>query len=212
MRDYYDGLIQEKTGKSGKPIYDIQRGKSRNPGMATISLIAEAFGRPTSFFLEPQGSAKRNNLEPDIPPSRNASNGDDVVEIIQLDLSVSMGPGTHIEDYVEEEPVKFDMGFIRAITRSPVLRLRLIRGVGDSMFPTLNGGDAIIVDTTERMLSRQDGIYWISIYGAMGIKRLRAVSKTRVMIVSDNPDIRDYEVDAEDLRIEGRAIWFARGL
>jgi phage repressor protein C with HTH and peptisase S24 domain len=32
------------------------------------------------------------------------------------------------------------------------------------------------------------------------------------MIASDNPHVPDFEVDAEDLRIEGRAIWFARDL
>jgi hypothetical protein len=31
-------------------------------------------------------------------------------------------------------------------------------------------------------------------------------------VKSDNPTVGDQEVDAKDLRIEGRAIWVARGL
>ena len=140
-----------------------------------------------------------------------ADNGD-VVPILKLDLSLSMGPGTVIDDYVEAEPVSFDLAFIRAITRSPSDRLRLVTGIGDSMYPTLNGGDAIMIDTTDRALARQDGIYWINLYGAAGIKRLRTVGHGRIMVKSDNPTVDDQEVDAGDLRIEGRAIWVARGL
>lgn len=147
-------------------------------------------------------------------PSQTPADGreNDTVTIQQLDLSISMGPGTLIEGFVESEPVVFDLAFIRAITRAPSERLRLVTGIGDSMFPTLNWGDAILIDTSDRHLARQDGIYWIDLFGAAGIKRLRTVGKGRIMVKSDNPTVDDQEVDAGDLRIEGRAIWVARGL
>lgn len=144
--------------------------------------------------------------------AKSAVANDDTVDIIQLDLSLSMGPGTLIDDYVEGEPVKFGLNFIRGITRTTSDRLRLVRGIGDSMYPTLNGGDAIMIDTTQRSLSRQDGVYWVSIFGAAGIKRLRSIGAKRILVVSDNPAVDNYEVDANDVRIEGRAIWFARDL
>ena len=149
--------------------------------------------------------------EPDLPPVHHVSEGE-TVEIIQLDLSLSMGPGTIIDDWVESTAVTFDLNFIRGITRSSPGRLRLVTGIGRSMEPTLQDGDVILVDTTERMLSRHDGIYWVSIYGSAGIKRLRAISPSRILIISDNKEIDPQEIEAEDLRIEGRAIWAARGL
>lgn len=136
----------------------------------------------------------------------------DLVQIQKLDLSLSMGPGTLIDHWVEEEPVTFDRAFIRRITRSPADRLKLVTGIGDSMYPTLNWGDAILVDTTDRQLARQDGVYWIDLHGAAGLKRLRTVAKGRVLVISDNPAVENQEVDAADLRIEGRAIWLARGI
>lgn len=136
----------------------------------------------------------------------------EIVPIQKLDLSLSMGPGTLIDGYVEAEPVSFDLAFIRAITRTPPDKLKLVTGIGDSMYPTLNWGDAIMVDTNDRQLARQDGIYWIDLYGAAGLKRLRTVGRGRVLVISDNRDVPDQEVDAKDLRIEGRAIWVARGL
>lgn len=148
---------------------------------------------------------------PDSPPVQSASSGE-TAPIIALDLSLSMGPGTPIEDFVEGEPVEFDIGLLRAITRSPFHRLRVVRGIGNSMEPKFYTGDRILVDTTERTLSRIDGYYWITLWGAHGLKRLRPVGPQRVLVISENPEHDPIEVDAGDLTIEGRAIWFARDL
>lgn len=145
-------------------------------------------------------------------PTSTATETTETVDIQRLDLSVSMGHGTLIEGYVENEPVTFDLAFIRAITRAATKNLRLITGIGDSMYPTLNDGDTILIDTSDRRLSKLDGIYWVNVYGAANLKRLRAIGKGRILIKSDNPAVDDQEVDAEDLLIEGRAIWVARGL
>ncbi len=186
-----------------------QNGFSRLAGK-----FAKKLGVSAEWLLEggplPEGPAP--NREPDVPPARQATEDDGTVELQRLDLSLSMGPGTLIDDYVEAEPVRFDPSFVRLITRAPYHRLKLVTGIGDSMYPTLNWGDTIMIDTTDRALAKQDAIYWISVYGASGLKRLRAIGKGRVLVVSDNPSVPDQEVDAEDLRIEGRAVWFARGL
>lgn len=136
----------------------------------------------------------------------------EVVQIQKLDLSLSMGPGTLVDGYVESELVSFDLNFVRLFTRAPSDRLRLVTGIGDSMEPTLRWGDLILIDANDRMLTKQDGIYWINLYGAAGIKRLRAIGPNKILVKSDNPIHDDQEVDAEDLRIEGRAIWATRGL
>lgn len=174
-------------------------------GRATLSALQAAYpdfpGWKTSAGAEHVGKAALSIID-----------STETVQIQKLDLSLSMGPGTLIDDWVEAEPVTFDLAFIRSITRSPSDRLKLVAGIGDSMYPTLNWGDAILVDTTDRHLSKQDGIYWINLYGAAGIKRLRNVGPGRVLVISDNRDVPPQEVDLKDLRIEGRAVWFARGL
>lgn len=216
-RDYYDKQLQAKFGTKGKPIYDIDRGKSKNPSLAQLNAISEVLGQPRELFERAIGG---EDVEPvpvghvgaAAPSSLPMIVADDVVQIQKLDLSLSMGPGTLIEDWVEAEPVTFDLAFIQAITRTPSNRLKLVTGIGDSMYPTLNWGDVILIDTTERQLARQDGVYWIDVYGAAGLKRLRNVAKNRVLVISDNPTVPDMEVDAADLRIQGRAIWLARGI
>ncbi|TZG24892.1 S24 family peptidase [Sphingomonas montanisoli] len=152
------------------------------------------------------------NRTPDLPAVKDASAGDDTVEVAQLDLSFSMGPGTTIDDYIEEVPYRFDIGWLRRLTRSEPRRLRLARGVGESMSPTLLTGDQVLIDTTQRQLNKQDGIYAISLFGAAAIKRLRAIGPQRVRVISDNPAVEDQDVDAEDISIAGRVIWFSREL
>lgn len=203
-RDHFDSLIRKKTGSSGKSLWDIHRGKSKRPQAGTLAAVSEVLGIPL-HLLAAAAAGQDVGLpsSPDEPVT---------VALQKLDLSLSMGPGTLIDDWVEAEPVAFDRGFLQSITRAPAHRLKLVTGIGDSMYPTLNWGDAIMIDTTDTHLARQDGIYWISLYGAAGIKRLRTVGAGRVMVKSDNPTVDDQEVDAADLRIEGRAIWVARGL
>lgn len=157
--------------------------------------------------LDDEGPNGKANRSPPAP-----ANDDDTAEIIALDLSLSMGPGTFIEDFVDGEPVRMSLGFIQAITRTPTDRLRLVKGIGDSMEPTLRTGDQVLVDINERHLSRMNGIYWIDYLGMHGIKRLRAAGQGKLNIGSDNPLVPDFEVDVADVRIEGRVIWFAREL
>lgn len=179
------------------------------PSAVPLARMAELAGCSIEQFMNMEWVPAR---EASALPTSPALDDGDTVEITQLDLSLSMGPGTLIEDFPEEEPVRMSLAFVRAITRTPSDRLRLVRGIGDSMEPTLRTGDRVMIDINERQLARSHGVYWVDHLGTHGIKRLRAVSRDRVLIMSDNPQVPDFEAAAEDMRILGRAIWFARDL
>jgi len=196
-----------RVGRSQKELADaigIDADKVSKTKSGQRQLKAPELIRANEWLARLEGAENQRSISP--------AATDDTVEIAQLDLSLSMGPGTLIEDFVEAEPVKFDLALIQSITRTPSDRLRLVRGIGDSMEPTLRTGDRVMVDINERALARINGIYWIDHLGTHGIKRLRAASRNKVMVISDNPHVPDFEADAEDLRIEGRVIWFAREL
>lgn len=227
-RDYYDRAYQQRTGKTGKPIYDIERGESRQPKIETLRIIADVMGLPEEYFV---AIAYPTRLASTIPsPSvkrRPSGHGDDVPEqprvhtvdagetvgIIRLDLSVAMGPGRSIETFVESDVVSFDLSMLNRITRTPSDRLRFITGVGTSHEPKFQSGDQFLIDLNERSLTRIDGYYWITFEGAYALKRLRPVSGGHVSIISENrAEYEPFEVNAEEITIEGRAIWFARSL
>lgn len=151
-------------------------------------------------------------VQPDQPLTRSVDGGE-IVEIPRLDLSLPMGPGATVDDYVEEEPVAFDVSYVRSFTKAPPHRLRLAAGAGDSMFPTLVPNDLVWIDTTQNQLLHTDRIYAASINGGAAIKRLRPTAGgKRILIISDNKAIEPYEVDAADVVIWGRVIRFARDL
>lgn len=183
------------------------------PDIRPLSAMATLAGCSVEEFMDRPWSPPSDAAQfPDVPPTRPASANDDTVEIIQLDLSLPMGPGATVDDYIEETPVRFDLDYIRGFTRTPPHRLRLARGVGDSMYPTLVSSDLVWIDSTQTMLNQQDRVWAVSINGAAAIKRLRALKAGRVLVISDNPAIDNYEVEADELLIGGRVIRFARDL
>lgn len=136
----------------------------------------------------------------------------EAVQITQLDLSLPMGQGATVDDYIEEEIRLFDLAYIRSFTRTPPERLRIARGVGDSMFPTLLSNDLVWIDSTQRQLNQADRVWAVSINGMAAIKRLRRLKEGKVLVVSDNKTVGDYEVDEEDILIGGRVIRFSRDI
>jgi transcriptional regulator with XRE-family HTH domain len=143
-------------------------------------------------------------------PRPSAANEAGPIPLRLLDLDLSMGDGSNLDDYVEEGTIDFDANLLRTITRTPPDRLYVARGSGDSMFPTLVNGDMVVIDPLQRMLNLQDRIWAISLFGAGAIKRLRAVAKDRVEVISDNAARENQLVSGEDLRILGRIIWVGR--
>jgi len=212
-REHFDTLYRTKMGKTGKPIYDIMRGVSKRPQPDTLRAIAQVMGMDSEKLVRIVYGQNFTlpSLEPD-QPIAHVADGGDTVEIIKLDLAFSMGPGANVDDYVEEERVSFDLGYVRSFTRTAPDQLRIAVGVGDSMHPTLNSADLVWIDTTQRTLNQADRIWAVSINGAAAIKRLRPVKEGRILVVSDNPSVDNYEVEPDELRIGGRVIRFARDL
>lgn len=223
-RDFYDRVLQKKLGTTGKPLYDIDRGKSKSPKPPVVEAIADLFHQPTSVLYSairgedvepvarPKPAPQPRPSHPEQPVRRDVAADDETIEIASLDLSYSMGPGTELESYIEEEPIRFDPVFIRRVTRAPMDRLKLARGVGDSMFPTLLSGDMVMIDTTQNCLSMSDRVYAVSLHGAAAIKRLRLEKDHKILVVSDNPHVDNYVIDADDVIVHGRVVWFGREL
>lgn len=90
--------------------------------------------------------------------------------------------------------------------------LRFIHGYGDSMAPTFNSGDVLLVDTDMREV-RIDGIYVLEAHGRLFIKRVRQRLDGRYEISSDNPTHKTVDTLNGDHQVEikGRVIWAWNG-
>lgn len=88
--------------------------------------------------------------------------------------------------------------------------MSLIRVSGDSMEPTLSTGDIVLIDHSRNFIN-DFGMYAISVDDSILIKRLQPFSG-KVQIISDNSKYPPIIVDAQDLIINGKALWYAHDL
>jgi phage repressor protein C with HTH and peptisase S24 domain len=132
----------------------------------------------------------------------------DLVAIAEIDLAYGMG-GTYTDLPVEVRALHFPRTWLESITRSPPSELILARGRGDSMQPTLQDGDMVIIDRSQRTVREQDAIWALTI-GEIGmIKRLR-VRGERVSILSDNQNVPVDEATADEVSLVGRVVYIGR--
>lgn len=202
----------ERLGVQQSYVSKWEAGKVEPSGDNIAAMASLASCSFDAFKTVPLPKGEIAEVRPDQPLTRSVDAGE-MVEIARLDLSLPMGPGATVDDYVEEEPVVFDASYVRSFTKAPPHRLRLAAGAGDSMFPTLVPNDLVWIDTSQNQLLHTDRIYAASINGGAAIKRLRPTAGgRRVLVISDNKTIEPYEVDAKDVVIWGRVIRFARDL
>jgi phage repressor protein C with HTH and peptisase S24 domain len=87
----------------------------------------------------------------------------------------------------------------------------MIRVEGDSMSPTLEDGDEILVDRDHRRVEARGGIFVLRLDGVLMVKRLRS-AVGGVEIVSDNPAYPPRVVPARAIDVVGRVAWLSRAI
>jgi len=130
-----------------------------------------------------------------------------------FDIRASAGAGSLMDD---GEPVTYQMfhaGELHRLTRAPLNRLSLIEVTGDSMEPTIYGGDRVLVDHSVRAVDH-GGFYVLKLDDANIVKRCDKDYATKaIQIISDNPRYPIQLVkSSERLQVIGRVIWIGRAL
>lgn len=135
-----------------------------------------------------------------------------LVAISRSPVRASAGPGAIRDDETTRPYMAVDPRWLKALTGAAAADLSIIRVEGDSMAPTLNDGDDILVDTSDREARLRDGIYVLRVEGSLLVKRL-AVHPfgKRVTVQSDNPAYPDWpDCGLNKIDCVGRVIWAGR--
>lgn len=141
--------------------------------------------------------------EPDFP-------SDEFVFIRQLKGKISAGNGMSPDNAIDMR-VAFRRDWINR--KGDPDNMSLIKISGDSMEPTFMSGDLVLVDHGKTSVAPNGGIYAISIEQEIMIKRIQPIiSEGRFRVISDNHRYEPIDIEAGDLRINGKVIWFARDL
>lgn len=127
-------------------------------------------------------------------------------------VQASAGPGAFASEERGRPYFAFDERWLKALTPSASSKLSIIRVEGDSMAPTLNAGDDILVDLGDCLQRIRDGIYVLRADDVLVVKRL-AIHPTgrRVTVQSDNPAYPDWpDCDLGSIQCIGRVVWAGR--
>jgi phage repressor protein C with HTH and peptisase S24 domain len=134
--------------------------------------------------------------------------------VLRSPVHASAGPGAVVSEEMGRPYFAFEPRWLKALTNSPPDRLSIIRVEGDSMSPTLNPGDDILVDLADCGDRIRDGIYVLRVDDALVVKRIALNPiRRRLTVQSDNaayPDWPDCELDS--INCVGRVIWAGRKL
>ena len=183
----------------------IRRGTPRKLDEDDRSTLARYFGVDESVLGGPKATIVAT---PSNPRSRTQA---DFIRIPRLAVGASAGPGALDPDERDVGGFVFDAAFLRNLGAEPA-GLSAIKVSGDSMAPTLDDGDDILVDRSDAADRLRDGIYVLRFDEAVNVKRL-AVSpqESRFDVLSDNPAYRPWP-DCDPARIEiiGRVVWVGR--
>lgn len=132
--------------------------------------------------------------------------------IPKLAIGASAGPGALNDVETLAGKIGFDEKWLRKQGLDPS-NLSLIRVDGESMAPTLNHGDDIMVDRSAPAAGFRDGIYVIRLDDVLMVKRLAKGPVGRLSVLSDNPAYPDWpDIDGATIAIVGRVVWTGRRL
>ncbi|MGH6659338.1 MAG: S24 family peptidase [Sphingomicrobium sp.] len=127
-------------------------------------------------------------------------------------VRVSAGPGAVVFEELGKPYFAFDERWLKALTATPPSKLSIVRVEGDSMAPTLNAGDDLLVDLGDCQERLRDGIYVLRIDDSVVVKRL-AINPMgqRMTVQSDNPAYSDWpDCGLDEIHCIGRVIWSGR--
>jgi SOS-response transcriptional repressor LexA len=145
-------------------------------------------------------------------PSERGESSRGLVSVKRHPVMVSAGPGAFVAGELGKAYFAFDERWLKALTASSPANLSIVRVEGDSMAPTLNAGDDILVDLADAANRLRDGIYVLRIDDALVVKRiaLNPVGR-RLTVQSDNPAYPDWpDCSLDDIKPIGRVIWSGR--
>lgn len=155
------------------------------------------------------------SLQPITALTPSPAPGAPAISVPLLANAGSMGPGTEIQhdDVLVGHIALSEQWVARRLKPTSPTALRFIHAYGDSMHPTFEDGDVLLVDTGMRDPKAIDGVYVMSANDRVYIKRVRQRMDGVVEISSDNPTVKTVDVLNGDHRIDilGRVVWCWNG-
>ncbi|MEZ5688711.1 MAG: LexA family transcriptional regulator [Caenibius sp.] len=200
--------IARASGMTQPSIARLISGETRETGK--LIELARALGTTPEYLIgetdDPApGALGEQRLGWHAQANDTGSDHSAIMMIRQIDLHYGAG-ATYLDHHVEENMGAFPRMWVRQFTDAPAEKLVWTRVKGDSMSPTINDGEPILID--QRQVSLDDGdLIWAFAYGETGmVKRLRPHPDGRVEMMSDNQNVSSAIAVDGELHLVGRVV------
>jgi len=198
--EVYPGINESEFARSigtyPTKISEIKSGKVKSLSPDLALEISKKFKVEFLWLLTGEGE-----------PFINSSDIESVKIPERGEVECSAGEGCNILNEAITGYIALDRELLKkvgaSLNTSSIVKVR-----GDSMYPTLNPGDKVLVDTSQKEII--DGqIYIIRIDDDIKIKRLHKLSRGRVEVISDNKNYRAdvLEPEKDNFEICGKVLW-----
>lgn len=214
--------LAAKMRVSREAVSQWEKGET-TPRMKRLADLAKALETTVEWLL---GSEPFPGLSPDL--STHKSRGRETITATQpeyvpeVDFRAGAGGGgftttrdsdgeLRILDEVVKDRWLIPPSYMRDLGVSQS-RAFVVEIKGDSMSPTLESGDRVMVDMSDRIPS-PPGVFVLWDGYSMVAKRLDHVHGTdepRLSIMSDNPKHKAYEQPLDEVNVVGRVVWRAQ--
>ncbi|WP_158250721.1 S24 family peptidase [Novosphingobium sp. HII-3] len=191
--------LAREIGVSQPTIGKVVTGQSA--GSSHLHKIARALQTTPAYLTGEVDDPAEDAFIPPTPAEIAEQMG--LIKIEEIDLSLGMGAG-FLDQHVEAVDRWMPEEWVRLFTDSPAVHLSIAKPIGDSMYPTINDRDLVLIDRSQRSIDRQEGI-WAMVYGGFGtIKRVRALPDGSYKMMGDNPQVREEIASADEVHVIGR--------
>lgn len=178
---------------------------------AKVSIAWLATGEgPEPSLAGPDSAIIRGRAD----PAQDAVNPRHFVLLPKRPEAAAAGAVTPAPPLPESEYIAFRHDWIRTAFHIDPDDLIMETAVGESMKPTIQDGDLLLVDTTDRTF-RHFGIYVVEILGERLVKRVQRKLDGSLVLISDNATYEPDQVPpglAKDVTVIGRVVWGGGGL
>lgn len=191
--------LARSVGVSDNAIYKWVSGRGQ-PSMVSLVNLARAAGVSVEWLATGIDATVKH------PPNPRPKDGQvaAAARTEQETLRTSSRPPVQSRQTVEH--LSFSPEWLRRVFNIDPKSAALIEAVGDSMSPTIDEGDLVLVDLREDRF-RHDGLYALRCGGDFCIKRIQRQPDGTFVLRSDNPAYQPFVIKPEDIVIFGRVIW-----
>jgi phage repressor protein C with HTH and peptisase S24 domain len=176
----------------------------REPDSNILKEVSAKYGKSIDWILKGENEEKNNQY-----PIGDQEK-DEFVNIPRFSDRISAGGGLVPINNIDIK-VAFRRDWI--FKKGDPTQMSLISVSGDSMYPTLMAGDLVLINHGYNYLDPQGGLYAIALGDLILIKRLQILYPSgKVRIISDNEKYDSFDLSQEEVKINGRVIWFGREL